>query len=158
MRLTLSTFTSFVVLLLVVNFKSGVVYVIEVYFWVFFVNDFDSVFNSSPECSKSCFRFVFSIEWEQSGITNNTMVESSLSFRPEHSSEGSFHGFSFNKESLMGWQFKSLSLIWCLSDKIINEMRFHYRSVNTRGAFFKIFMLSDFVKHRELMPINYSVH
>ena len=158
MRLTLRTFTSFVVLLLVINFESGVVNIVKVDFGIFFVNYFDSVFNSSPECGKPCFRFIFSIKREQPGITNNTMVEPSLSFRPEHSSEGSFHGFGFDKESLMWWQFKSLSLIWCLSNKIVNEMRFHYRSVNTRGAFFVIFMLPDFVKHRELMPINYSVH
>ena len=158
MRLTLSTFTSFIILLLIIDFESGIVYVVEVYFWILFINDFDSIFNSSPKSGKSCFRFVFSIEWEQSGITNNTMIETSLSLRPEHSSKWSFHGFSFDKESLMWWQFKSLSFIWCLSNKVVNKVWFHYRSVKNWCTLFKIFMLSNFVKDRELVPINYSVH
>lgn len=158
MWLALSAFTSFIILLLIISFKSGIVYVIKGHIRILFINDLDSIFNSSPESSKSCFRFVFRIKWEKSCTTNNTMIKTSLTFRPEHSSKWSLHGFSFNKESLMWWQFKSLSFVWCLSNKIINKMWFHYRSIHDWSSFFEIIMLSDFIQDRELASIYYSVH
>lgn len=157
-RLALGAFTSLVILLFVIGFESCVIDVVECDIRVLLFDDFDSIFNSSPKSGKTCFRFVFGIEWKESCIANNTMIKSSLILRPEHTSEWSFHGFGFDKESLMWGQFESLSFIWCLPNKVFNQMRFHYRSVEDWCAFFKIFMLPHFVQNRKLVSINYSVH
>lgn len=156
MGLALGAFASFVVLLLVIGLDSGVVYIVEVNFRILLFDDFDSVFNASPESRESGLWLVFSVKGKQPGITDNTMVESDLIFCPEHASKRSFHGFGFNEESLMWGEFQSLCLIRCFGKDVINNMRFSYGFVNTAG--FKVLVFTNLVNDWEALTIYYPVH
>lgn len=156
MGLALGAFASFVVLLLVIGLDSGVVYVVEVDLGILLFDDFDSVLNASPKSRESGFWLIFSVKGKQPSITDNTVIESDLIFCPEHASKWSFHGFGFNKESLMWGEFQSLCLIRCLGKDIINNMWFGYRFVNTAG--FKVLVFTNLVNDWEALTIYYPVH
>lgn len=110
-RLTLGTFASLVILLLVVCFQSGVIYVVKIDFWVFLIDNFDSILNASPEGGEPGLRLEFGIKGEESGATNGAMVESGLVLGPEHASERSLHGFGFDQVSLVGGEFHSFRFV-----------------------------------------------
>ncbi len=147
MRLALCAFASLVVLRFVLCLEPRVVYVIEVYFRGFFVDDVDSIFDASPESCKASFGLKLRVEGKEPGVTDGTVVESSLILRPEHSSERSFHGFGFDEVSLMGGEFVFFGLISCLSDEVIEEIGFHDGAVE--DAFFEGVVLADFVQDGE---------
>ncbi len=129
MRFTLSAFTSFVILLFIICLYSCVIYIVENNFLILLFNNFDSILNSSPKGCKTCFGLIFGIEWEEPCTTDYTMIESSLILSPKHSSKGSFHRFGFNEELLMRWKIEFLGLVWNLSNKVIDQMRPHDRSI-----------------------------
>ena len=102
MRFALGTFASLEILFFIFCLEPCVIYIVEIDFRIFLIDNFYSILNPSPESCKPGFGFKFGVKGEQSGIANDTVVESGLVLSPEHAGEGSFHGLGFDKESLIG--------------------------------------------------------
>jgi hypothetical protein len=152
MRLALSAFASFIVLLFMIRFYSGIIYVIKVDQRIFLLNYLYSVLNPSPKGSKTTFRLKLWIKGEESCVANYAMIESSLVMSPIHPCEGSLHWFSLNEISLMGWKLSALRLIGWLTYKIVDGIGPCDRSIKL--SCFKIIVFAQLINDGKVVSIK----
>lgn len=145
MGFTLGAFASLKVLFFVIGFYSRIIHVVKVYFWVFLLDYFYSVFYASPKSSEPRFGLELCVKRKEPGIANYAVVEASLVLGPKHSCEWSLHGLGFDQVFLMGRQFDFFSLVSRLTNKVVNQVGLE--DLMVLQSFFEVFVLSHFVQN-----------